>query len=96
MGEGSFSQIQEDERKAFRPEEKYMNLSLKVVLTTSTVLAAAFGLSSLANALPAGLNQAAPAVQTAEQPAAAPHAEQAWYRWHRYHRWHHWHRWHRW
>jgi hypothetical protein len=75
-----------------------MNLSLKVVLTTSTLLGTAFGLASLANAAPAGLIQGAPAVQTAEQPAVAgaPHAEQAWYRWHRWHRWHYWHRWHRW
>lgn len=83
-----------------------MNLSLKVVLTTGTVLATAFGLTSLANAAPAGLIQAAPSVQGVEQPVAAPQAEHVWWRrwhwhryhWHRYHwhRYHYWHRWHRW
>jgi hypothetical protein len=96
MSQGSAFPNLEDEKMAFRPEEKYMHLSLKIALTTSTVLATAFGLTSLSNAAPAGLIQAAPAVQTVEQSAAAPHAEQAWYHWHRWHRWHYWHRWHRW
>jgi hypothetical protein len=73
-----------------------MHLSLKVVLATSTILGTAVGLTSLANAAPAGLIQAAPALQSAEQPAvAAPQAEKVW--WHRRWGWHrHWHRWHRW
>jgi hypothetical protein len=74
-----------------------MHLSLKVVLTTSTLLGTAFGLTSLANATPAGMIQAAPAIQSVGQsPDAAPQAEKAWYRWHRWHRYHYWHRWHRW
>jgi hypothetical protein len=74
-----------------------MNLSLKVVLTTSTLLGTAFGMTSLANAAPAGLIQAAPAVQSVGQSATeAPQAQKVWYRWHRWHRWHYWHRWHRW
>jgi hypothetical protein len=75
-----------------------MNLSLKVVLNTSTLLGTAFGLTSLANAAPAGLIQAAPAVQAVEQPAVdAPKIEKTW--WHRRWGWHRhwgWHRWHRW
>jgi hypothetical protein len=75
-----------------------MNLSLKVVLTTSTLLGTAFGLVSLANAAPAGLTQAAPAVQAVEQPAVEmPKIEKTWWhRRHRWHRYHYWHRWHRW
>jgi hypothetical protein len=81
-----------------------MNLSLKIVLTTGTLLGTAFGLSNLADAAPAGMIQAAPAVQTAGQSGigAAPQVEKVW--WHRHWGWHrhyyyhphYWHRWHRW
>jgi len=89
-----------------------MNLSLKVVLASGTLLGAAFGLTNLADAAPAGMIQAAPSVQTAGQSgiAAAPQVEKVWWHrrwgggWHRpwgWHRpccWHphYWHRWHRW
>jgi len=73
-----------------------MQLSLKVVLAGSTILGAAAGLTSLANAAPAGLNQAAPAIQSAVMTDQdTPKIENVWYHrhWHRWHRWHHWHRW---
>jgi len=72
-----------------------MNLNLKIVLATSTFLGAAVGLTSFAEAAPAGLTQAAPAIQNAVVTGNdSPKIENVW--WHR--RWapRRWHRWHRW
>jgi hypothetical protein len=71
-----------------------MNLNLKIVLATSTLLGTAVGLTSFADAAPTGLTQGAPAVQNAIVTGNdTPQIENVW--WHRYHRWHRWHRWHR-
>jgi hypothetical protein len=72
-----------------------MQLNLKIVLAASTIIGTAAGLTSLANAAPAGLNQAAPAIQSAVMTDEdQPKIENVW--WRRYHRWHHWHHWHHW
>ncbi len=63
-----------------------MNLNLKIVLATSTLLGTAVGLTSLASAAPAGLTQGAPAIQNAIVTGEdTPKFENVW--WRRWHRW---------